>query len=94
MSKKSPSKKSPSKGKGKAEAPAAAPATGGGGNIPDVVIAKLLDRKNFSFYKGTALFLSILFTLPFQKVLSMAFMLQIYRISNVKRPQISQNNVY
>lgn len=58
MSKKSPAQKSPSKGKGKADA-AAAPATGGGSNIPDVVIAKLLDRKNFSFYKGTVLFLLI-----------------------------------
>lgn len=37
------------KAKGKSAAPAAA---AGHGNIPDTVIAKLLDRKNFSFYKG------------------------------------------
>ena len=36
-----------------AKAATGAPAGGGGaGNTPDVVIAKLLDRKNFSFYKG------------------------------------------
>lgn len=39
------------KAKGKSAAPAAA-AAAGHGNIPDTVIAKLLDRKNFSFYKG------------------------------------------
>lgn len=54
-------KKSPSKGKGKSAAAApTAPATGGAGNIPDVVIAKLLDRKNFSFYKGTSILLLLI----------------------------------
>lgn len=60
MYKKSP--KSPKKAAAGAAAPAAAApapagaapagATGGGGNIPDTVIAKLLDKNNFSFYKG------------------------------------------
>lgn len=36
----------------KGAAPGASAGGGTGGNIPDVVIAKLLDRKNFSFYKG------------------------------------------
>ncbi|XP_065226700.1 serine/threonine-protein phosphatase alpha-3 isoform-like [Planococcus citri] len=40
-----------SKGVKAAAAPGAPAGGGGSGNTPDVVIAKLLDRKNFSFYK-------------------------------------------